>query len=154
MNMPKSCLDGSPVERRYSWLSRWFSLNQACQLSAIQSIQQEQEVCQITLSLLLWAQAFTEALCCIYDRHHSGANPQPSLWVQPDQFFCLQNCWSVYEKYAMGADELGPLSLSGKTTFGGLSATLVDSLDTLWLVGLHEEFQRCKQLPLATSVLL
>ena len=54
----------------------------------------------------------------------------------------LQESWAVYEKYAMGQDELRPLSLEGKMSFGGLSATLVDSLDTLWMMGLKPEFHR------------
>ena len=49
----------------------------------------------------------------------------------------------MYEQYAMGADELRPLTLKGKTVFGDMGATLVDSLDTLWMMGLREEFDRC-----------
>lgn len=30
-------------------------------------------------------------------------------------------------------------------SFGGLGATLVDSLDTLYIMGLDEEFQRAKE---------
>jgi len=54
----------------------------------------------------------------------------------------LQESWYVYEKYAMGEDELRPLTLEGKTSLGGLSATLVDSLDTLWMMGLKPEYER------------
>lgn len=54
----------------------------------------------------------------------------------------VQESWGVYEKYAMGQDELRPLTLEGKTSLGGLSATLVDSLDTLWMMGLKPEFER------------
>ena len=54
----------------------------------------------------------------------------------------MQESWAVYEKYAMGQDELRPLSLEGRMSFGGLSATLVDSLDTLWMMGLKSEFDR------------
>lgn len=48
----------------------------------------------------------------------------------------------MYEKYAMGQDELKPLTLEGKTVFGDMAATLVDSLDTLWMMGLKPEFDR------------
>ena len=44
----------------------------------------------------------------------------------------------------MGADELQPLSRRGKSSFGGLGATIVDSLDTLWMLGLKEEFGRAR----------
>ncbi|KAL2822447.1 glycoside hydrolase [Aspergillus granulosus] len=50
--------------------------------------------------------------------------------------------WRSYEAYAWKADELQPISGSRKNTFGGWGATLVDNLDTLLLMGLHEEFQR------------
>ena len=33
---------------------------------------------------------------------------------------------------------------AGKNSFGGLGATMVDALDTLWLMGLTEEFQRAR----------
>jgi mannosyl-oligosaccharide alpha-1,2-mannosidase len=37
-------------------------------------------------------------------------------------------------------DELAPVSGGSKNTFGGWGATLVDSLDTLWIMGMKEEF--------------
>ena len=37
-------------------------------------------------------------------------------------------------------DEVTPLSNGHRTTFGGWAATLVDSLDTLWIMGFHKEF--------------
>lgn len=58
----------------------------------------------------------------------------------------------MYEKYAMGADELRPLTKVGKAAFGDLGATLVDSLDTLWMLGLRDEFTRCA--PPTSDILL
>ena len=55
----------------------------------------------------------------------------------------MQETWAVYSKYAMGSDELAPVSLKGKNPFGNLGAMIVDSLDTLWMFGLKEEFQEC-----------
>ncbi|KAI1500817.1 glycoside hydrolase family 47 protein [Biscogniauxia marginata] len=48
--------------------------------------------------------------------------------------------WSSYKIYAWLFDELAPVSGEGKNTFGGWAATLVDSLDTLWIMGLKDEF--------------
>ncbi|KAF4452709.1 hypothetical protein F53441_4516 [Fusarium austroafricanum] len=45
-----------------------------------------------------------------------------------------------YKQYAWMKDELMPVSAKGKDNFGGWAATLVDSLDTLWIMGLREEF--------------
>ena len=50
--------------------------------------------------------------------------------------------WRGYEEHAWGSDELQPLTQDGKETLGGLGATIVDSLDTLWLMGLKDEFGR------------
>ncbi|EPE08649.1 glycosyl hydrolase family 47 [Ophiostoma piceae UAMH 11346] len=48
--------------------------------------------------------------------------------------------WETYRQNAWGYDELMPMSLKGKDNFGGWGATLVDSLDTLWIMELHDEF--------------
>lgn len=52
----------------------------------------------------------------------------------------FKKCWGSYKKYAWMKDELAPLSAKGKTTFGGWAATMIDSLDTLWIMGLKDEF--------------
>ena len=49
-------------------------------------------------------------------------------------------CWSSYRQKAWMRDELSPISGSGRDSFGGWSATLVDALDTLWIMDLKEEF--------------
>lgn len=48
--------------------------------------------------------------------------------------------WKSYKKYAWLRDEVTPVSGSYKDTFGGWGATLIDSLDTLWIMGLKDEF--------------
>ncbi|KAI4132792.1 MAG: hypothetical protein LQ338_000496 [Usnochroma carphineum] len=49
--------------------------------------------------------------------------------------------WAGYKKYAWKEDELAPIRGGHATTFGGWGATLVDSLDTLWLMGLKGDFE-------------
>lgn len=39
-------------------------------------------------------------------------------------------------------DELTPLTKGGSDNFGGLGATLIDSLDTLHMMGLYTDFRR------------
>jgi mannosyl-oligosaccharide alpha-1,2-mannosidase len=53
----------------------------------------------------------------------------------------FERCWKAYKEHAWKQDELLPISGSSKTTFGGWGATLVDSLDTLWIMNLKTEFQ-------------
>ncbi|EEC77946.1 hypothetical protein OsI_17297 [Oryza sativa Indica Group] len=56
----------------------------------------------------------------------------------------MAHAWNSYVKYAWGMDELQPQSKNGVNSFGGLGATLVDSLDTLYIMGLKDEFQRAR----------
>ncbi|KAG5239449.1 hypothetical protein OIU76_012864 [Salix suchowensis] len=55
------------------------------------------------------------------------------------------HAWNSYEKYAWGHDELQPQSKKGIDSFGGLGATLIDALDTLYIMGLDEQFQRARE---------
>ncbi|XDG04091.1 hypothetical protein ABKA04_003706 [Annulohypoxylon sp. FPYF3050] len=48
--------------------------------------------------------------------------------------------WKEYRKYAWMKDALKPLSRSFRDQFSGWAATLVDTLDTLWIMGFREEF--------------
>ncbi|GIJ87117.1 hypothetical protein Asppvi_006020 [Aspergillus pseudoviridinutans] len=50
-------------------------------------------------------------------------------------------CWTAYKARAWMADEVMPVSGAMRNWFGGWGATLVDSLDTLWIMGLQEEFE-------------
>ena len=54
-----------------------------------------------------------------------------------------KHSWMAYEKYGFGRDEIKPISKSYHTWFG-IGLTLVDSLDTLLLMGLNDEYQRAK----------
>lgn len=49
--------------------------------------------------------------------------------------------WTGYKDHAWTKDELSPVSGAYKDPFGGWGATLVDTLDTLWIMGLTGEFE-------------
>ncbi|KIX04445.1 uncharacterized protein Z518_05313 [Rhinocladiella mackenziei CBS 650.93] len=53
--------------------------------------------------------------------------------------------WNGYHNRAWLKDELAPVTGGYRTTLGGWSATLVDALDTLWLMGLKDEFEDALQ---------
>ncbi|WQF87282.1 Putative glycoside hydrolase family 47, six-hairpin glycosidase-like superfamily [Colletotrichum destructivum] len=53
--------------------------------------------------------------------------------------------WQSYTRYAWGYDELQPLSLRGRNRYNGWGVTLVDSLDTLWLMGMFDDFNKAVQ---------
>ncbi|GMH31074.1 hypothetical protein Nepgr_032917 [Nepenthes gracilis] len=48
------------------------------------------------------------------------------------------HAWSGYAKYAMGFDELMPLSTRGVDGLGGLGATIVDAIDTAMIMGVDD----------------
>ncbi|KAL0961950.1 hypothetical protein UPYG_G00333810 [Umbra pygmaea] len=60
----------------------------------------------------------------------------------------MRFAWENYKRYAWGENELRPISMNGNDgrTFGGLKgATIVDSLDTLYIMGLYEEYREAKE---------
>ncbi|CAM6058738.1 unnamed protein product [Sphagnum tenellum] len=56
----------------------------------------------------------------------------------------MLHAWSSYEKYAWGFDELQPQSRRGVNHFGGLGASIIDSLDTLYIMGLQPQFNKAR----------
>ncbi|KAL6333481.1 hypothetical protein AAG906_028666 [Vitis piasezkii] len=63
-----------------------------------------------------------------------------SIWIARQQSVkkAFIHAWSGYKKYAMGFDELMPLSHRGVDGLGGLGATIVDALDTAMIMGADE----------------
>lgn len=60
-----------------------------------------------------------------------------SEWISRQQKVkeTFHHAWSGYRSYAMGYDELMPLSHRGIDGLGGLGATIIDSLDTAMIMG-------------------
>lgn len=50
-------------------------------------------------------------------------------------------CWTAYRQMAWMHDELKPISGEANDHFGGWAATLIDALDTLWIIGAKDEFE-------------
>lgn len=53
----------------------------------------------------------------------------------------FKHAWHGYKNVSLPHDELKPISKGVGDPFNGWGATLVDSLDTLWIMGLHDEFE-------------
>lgn len=51
----------------------------------------------------------------------------------------FKHAWQAYKKWSWGMDELKPVSRAYSTWFN-LGLTLIDALDTIWLMGLDEEW--------------
>uniref|UniRef100_A0A672KPI3 alpha-1,2-Mannosidase n=1 Tax=Sinocyclocheilus grahami TaxID=75366 RepID=A0A672KPI3_SINGR len=56
----------------------------------------------------------------------------------------FRHAWKGYKNFAWGHDELKPISKSYGEWFG-LGLTLIDALDTMWILGLKEEFAEARQ---------
>ena len=50
--------------------------------------------------------------------------------------------WTGYKAHAWLHDEVAPVSGGGVDKFGGWAASLVDALDTLWIMGMKEDFEQ------------
>ncbi|XP_048206502.1 mannosyl-oligosaccharide 1,2-alpha-mannosidase IC isoform X1 [Perognathus longimembris pacificus] len=81
-------------------------------------------------------------------RANDRKEPQSRVRAQQEKIKeMMRFSWQSYRRYAMGKNELRPLTKDGYegSMFGGLSgATIIDSLDTLYLMELKEEFQEAK----------
>ena len=55
----------------------------------------------------------------------------------------FKHAWKAYKTHAWGKDELKPVSKDSNEWFN-LGLTLIDSLDTMWLMGLTKEFEEAK----------
>jgi len=56
----------------------------------------------------------------------------------------MQFAWKGYTTYAFGMDEIKPVSKVGDNVWKGLATTMVDALDTLWLMNMTEEFSQAR----------
>lgn len=56
----------------------------------------------------------------------------------------FKHAWKGYREYAWGHDELRPVSRSSSEWFG-VGLTIIDSLDTMLLMNLREEFQQARE---------
>uniref|UniRef100_A0A673IXD6 alpha-1,2-Mannosidase n=1 Tax=Sinocyclocheilus rhinocerous TaxID=307959 RepID=A0A673IXD6_9TELE len=59
-------------------------------------------------------------------------------------FHFLQHAWKGYKAFAWGHDELKPISKTHGEWFG-LGLTLIDALDTMWILGLKDEFAEARK---------
>ncbi|KZV67468.1 glycoside hydrolase family 47 protein [Peniophora sp. CONT] len=81
-----------------------------------------------------------------------GATPQGYIGFEVDEprqqavVQAFQHAWSAYERDAMGMDEYHPISKGGSllTAAGGIGYTVVDSLDTMLIMGLKDEYARAR----------
>lgn len=56
----------------------------------------------------------------------------------------FRHAWKAYREYAWGFDNLKPISKSHSDWFG-LGLTIVDSLDTMYIMGLKQEYQEARK---------
>ncbi|XP_006918189.1 endoplasmic reticulum mannosyl-oligosaccharide 1,2-alpha-mannosidase isoform X4 [Pteropus alecto] len=71
-------------------------------------------------------------------------HPAPPNSRQKAVVDAFRHAWLGYRKFAWGHDELKPVSRSFSEWFG-LGLTLIDSLDTMWILGLKKEFGEARR---------
>ncbi|KAG5980105.1 hypothetical protein E4U55_004378, partial [Claviceps digitariae] len=82
-------------------------------------------------------------------RKMTRVQASPDAFVQTDETKkrqrtvrdAFKRSYNAYRTYAWMKDELKPVSGGFKNPFGGWAATLVDALDTLWIMDLRDEFR-------------
>ncbi|KAI4376832.1 hypothetical protein MLD38_014547 [Melastoma candidum] len=104
------------------------------------------------LFLLLLLYVVNPVLCD--PRHLSTKHPVQRFLTVDDPVTAVRrqkvreamlHAWSSYENFAWGFDQLQPLTKNGENVFGGLGVTIVDSLDTLYIMGLNDQFRKAKE---------
>lgn len=67
----------------------------------------------------------------------------------------FKRSWFAYKTHAWGHDEISPLTGAWRDHFGGWGATLVDTLDTLLIMDMDDEFrdaiQACKKIDFSVT---
>ena len=63
--------------------------------------------------------------------------------IPTDILYAFQHAWSAYRRFAWGNDHLRPISKAGQNWFG-LGLTIVDSLDTMLIMNLKEEYTEAR----------
>jgi len=56
----------------------------------------------------------------------------------------MKRVWKSYRQYAFGKDELAPLTRKGRISWGNNGALIIESMDTLWLMNLKDEFKEAR----------
>ncbi|XP_078175719.1 glycosyl hydrolase family 47 protein isoform X1 [Carex rostrata] len=69
-----------------------------------------------------------------------GVSPQEAKQLRDEVRDMFYHAFNGYMKHAFPLDELRPLSCKGEDSLGGYALTLIDSLDTLALLGDRERF--------------
>ena len=91
-----------------------------------------------------------------YSEYTTGASPyriDPDLISKSDDVArsrrhhvreAMKFAWDGYATHAFGLDEILPQTGGGSNSWGGHAITLVDALDTLWLMDMKDEFYKAR----------
>lgn len=56
----------------------------------------------------------------------------------------MKRAWDTYHAHAWGKDTVLPLSKTAADRWGGMAMTMLDSLSTLWVMGLKDDFMQAR----------
>jgi mannosyl-oligosaccharide alpha-1,2-mannosidase len=105
----------------------------------------------IAISLIVFWVFIPSRYPSLHEIHHhriqfdfeqeSSAARQVRLDRQHEVREAFLHAWKGYKDHAWLKDEVKPISGESKDPFVGWAATLVDGLDALYILGLHDEFK-------------
>ena len=78
----------------------------------------------------------------ILENSHENMESEKSLSIANEIREGMKSAFQSYMRDAWKADEYKPVSRRGENSFGGKGLTIIDSLDTLWLMDLKEEYKK------------
>lgn len=78
-------------------------------------------------------------------KQHPEPEDVKNLKIQRQQAVkdAFAHAWEGYRKHAWTRDEVAPVSGAYRSSFGGWGATLVDAMDSLWILGFTKDFEDC-----------
>lgn len=81
-------------------------------------------------------------------REHGGLPEADELTTEEKQRYIKEEflfSWKGYTKYSWGSDENSPITNIPRNTRNGWGATIVDGLDSLYIMGFEKEFNEAKE---------
>ncbi len=78
----------------------------------------------------------------VLESSHEKIETEKSLNIANEIRDGMKSAFQSYMRDAWKADEYKPISRRGENSFGGKGLTIIDSLDTLWLMDLKDEYNK------------
>lgn len=87
-----------------------------------------------------------QAASTLHTRNVGASSPPAAIFIaEPERLLQVRQAFvhamDGYSAHAWGEDELDPINMVGLPSYR-MGLTIIDSMDTMWLMGLHDHFNR------------